>query len=167
MQNEYIYNGEKFRFKANTLLLKDNGADLLFEFRKLYAFYSKDIDRTAEQKYSQKLKDYSIAYEQLKEMKENGDESVSERADELKLKLDNTQREHDNDEDIKLIKSLEAIANETAIYKLLLKRDLLKKVFSAMLEGDLTKIDFNEDSNEFNIFLMKLIADFFFFMNPT
>ena len=166
MNNQYEYNGKKFKLKPLTLGLMKDVMPLLVRLRKLVYKYTSDIDMTEVNKARQRIADLEKAKQQLSGQLEDNlpnDERlhIINRLNSLgeKITLHKTELESDNKlaEKIKLYTECSSFA----IVELLSDTELVKPAINSLIECGEGEFIINIYDPAYIKFITQVLTDFF------
>jgi hypothetical protein len=152
----YNYKGMEFRLKDNDLELLKNAAPLLIKYRKLVHEYTKDIDMTEVNLYKEKVNELSTAASQLIGSE---DEAERNRADEIMLKLNETEMEFEKDTKALSLMKLYNDCEGFVLLELIADVKFMKPFMNRILEGPLDKLDFEDE--DIITLIRDAVEDFF------
>lgn len=161
------YKDTEFRVKDNTLLIKESAVPLLVKYRKLQMEYLDDFDTSLIDTYEEKIGSYKVAIGQVeKNLSKEGfyksEEKRNEDADYLetvKQKLSDLQLEMENDSQVQIIQKARQEIIGLAIMQLCYDKELIKRLLSKLLIGDLNVIDY--ESEDYLKFALEAVTHFF------
>ena len=168
----YNIQGETFSLQTNTLDVKKYSARLLARIKKLAYEYTKDIDFTVLEKYTERKQELETAKNQIQglidsNVDEHGNELTNvkkqdyvKRINEYEIKLCGMDKEFMNNADAQKLIILKAELEKCAMIELLADSEFIKEILSKLLKGGNTdKIDLNKpDAQQF---ITEVIYDFF------
>jgi hypothetical protein len=150
---EYEYNGNKYSLKPDVLELYRDGIDLISERKKLIFEETKGIDRSLILRYEKELKDLQRSKFTL-EKKKKDTVKIDKQIQDLNDKFE-------TDSEVNSINTYIAGCIEMAMLKLILNKELIKRVIPKLIEGDPETFNF-EDFIFIEKVVSKVIIDFFF-----
>jgi len=151
--NEYEYNGNKYTLKPDVLELYRDGIDLISERKKLIFEETKGVDRSLILRYEKELKDLQRSKFTL-EKKKKDTVKIDKQIQDLNDKFE-------TDSEVNSINTYIAGCIEMAMLKLILNKELIKRVIPKLIEGDAETFNF-EDFIFIEKVVSKVIIDFFF-----
>ena len=140
------FNGIEYKLKENNLAINQASIPLLIKYRKLQAEYLDDIDLSPVLFYDNKINEYEIIIRQLKELSAedvyidnitNGEKLI-----EIEEKLKELKELKENDEEVNIILKMRNDIEALILTEISLDTDLMFKLFSKILIGDASKIDY-------------------------
>ena len=160
------YKGTEFQIRDNTLLIKESAVPLLVKYRKLQLEYLDDFDTSLIDEYEDKIRTYETAFSQVQknltideyesEEKKKEDELYLE---EITKKLEAKRLEFASDKQVEIIQQAKQEIIGLAIMQLCYDKDMIKRLLSKLLIGDLNVIDF--ESDEYLPFALEAVTYFF------
>lgn len=149
------HNNTEFELKEqNTLSAKQAAIPIFAKYRLLTAEYLSDFDEAYIEQYTKKIAKYEMAISQIEH-----DEAQADYKNELESKLAGVRAEFENDKKAKVLieakNEIEALIFVEIAYDI----DLMKKLFSKMLIGDLSRIKY--EGAEYEKLAMEVLAHFF------
>ena len=160
------FNGIEYKLKENNLAINQASIPLLIKYRKLQAEYLDDIDLSPVLFYDNKINEYEIIIRQLKELSAedvyidnitNGEKLI-----EIEEKLKELKELKENDEEVNIILKMRNDIEALILTEISLDTDLMFKLFSKILIGDTSKIDYEHP--DYQMFAMEVLAGFFTLM---
>ena len=83
----------------------------------------------------------------------------------LEEKLRDVKSKYENDEEVKIIEAMINDVEGLLLASLALNTPVMKKLFSKILIGDLSKIDYSDE--EYKTFAVNVLINFFLIMQPS
>jgi hypothetical protein len=152
----YNYKGLQFSLKSNDLELLKNAAPLLIKYRKLLHEYTKDIDMSEVNLYKEKMNELSTAASQLIDSDDEADRS---RADELMLKLNETEMEFGSNSKAVSLMKLYNDCEGFVLLELIADVNFMKPFMNKILTGPVDKLNFEDE--EIITLIKDAVEDFF------
>lgn len=152
----YNYKGMQFSLKSNDLELLKNAAPLLIKYRKLLHEYTKDIDMSEVNMFKEKMNELSTAASQLID---SDDETDKNRADELMLKLNETELEFESNSKAVSLMKLYNDCEGFVLLELIADVNFMKPFMNKILTGPVDKLNF--DDEEIVTLIKDAVEDFF------
>ena len=150
---EYEYNGNKYTLKPDVLELYRDGIDLISERKKLIFEETKGVDRSLILKYEKELRDLQRSKLMLEKKKKE--------TDKIDKQIQDLNDKFETDSEVDSINTYIAGCIEMAMLKLLLNKELIKRVIPKILEMDEETFNFN-DFIFIEKVVSKVVIDFFF-----
>lgn len=154
------YKGIEYKIKDSSLEIQQAAMPLLIEYRKMRAEYLDDIDRSLIDSYKIEIFNLETAISQVKD-----DETQTEYLKSLEEKLRDVKSKYENDEEVKIIEAMINDVEGLLLASLALNTPVMKKLFSKILIGDLSKIDYSDE--EYKTFAVNVLINFFLIMQPS
>ena len=150
-----IHNETEFELKDyNDLSVRQASVPLLIKYKKLSIEYLGDFDTTLIDKHTDKIAMLKTAISQI----ENKPEDAEYKA-ELELKLQLAEQEFKSDTIAQNLLEAKQEIEALIIIELSLEIELMKKLFSKILIGDVSKIIYSGE--QYTVFAMEVLDHFF------
>jgi hypothetical protein len=150
------FNGIEYKLKENNLAINQASIPLLIKYRKLQAEYLDDIDISLVNAYDNRINELETAVKQLKEL--DNEQEVIDAEERLK----EVKEQKANDEEVQIIAKMKNDIEALILTELSLDTVLMSKLFSKILIGDTSKIDY--EHSDYRMFAMEVLAGFFTLM---
>ena len=154
------YKDVEYKIKDSSLEIQQAAMPLLIEYRKMRAEYLDDIDRSLIDSYKTEINNIETAISQIKD-----DETQTEYLKSLEEKLRDVKSKYENDEEVKITEAMINDVEGLLLASLALNTPVMKKLFSKILIGDLSKIDYSDE--EYKAFAVNVLINFFLIMQPS
>lgn len=163
------FNGIEYTIKDNSLAIDQASIPLLVKYRKLRGDYLDDIDTSAIQYYDKQIDHLETAISQLKALDENDifkdEQTNGQRIIELETQLKEVKEQKANDEEVQIISKMRNDIEALILTELALDTELMGKLFSKILIGDLSKIDYKH--TDYKQFAVNVLVNFFLIMQSS
>jgi len=160
------FNGIEYKLKENNLAINQASIPLLIKYRKLQAEYLDDIDISAIQYYDNQIERIELMISQIQALNENDifkdNQTNKERIIELEAELKDLKDQKANNEEVNIISKMRNDIEALILTEIALDKDLMFKLFSKILIGDTSKIDYEHE--DYRLFAMEVLASFFTLM---
>jgi len=150
------FNGIEYKLKENNLAINQASIPLLIKYRKLQAEYLDDIDISLVNAYDNRINELETAVKQLKEL--DNEQEVIDAEERLK----EVKEQKANDEEVQIIAKMKNDIEALILTEISLDTVLMSKLFSKILIGDTSKIDY--EHSDYRMFAMEVLAGFFTLM---
>jgi len=160
------FNGIEYTVKDNNLAINQASIPFLIKYRKLQAEYLDDIDTSIISKYDNRINELKTAISDLSKLNENdifdGEQTNGNKLIELQERLKEIETLKENDEELQIISKMKNDIEALILTELSLDTALMSKLFSKILIGDTSKIDY--EHSDYRMFAIEVIASFFTLM---
>ena len=160
------FNGTEYKIKDNNLAINQASIPLLIKYRKLQAEYLDDIDTSIISKYDNRINELKTAINDLSKLNESdifdGEQTNGNKLIELQERLKEVEDLKENDEELQIISKMKNDIEALILTEISLDTDLMSKLFSKILIGDTSKIDYEHP--DYRMFAMEVLAGFFTLM---
>lgn len=157
------FNGIEYKLKENNLAINQASIPLLVKYRKLQAEYLDDIDLSSSQYYDNQIERIELMISQIQELNENDifkdEQTNKERIIELEAELKEIKEQKANNQEVQIVSKMRDEIDKYIMIELALDEVLMSKMFSKILIGDISKIDF--ESPDYVLFAAEVLAGFF------
>ena len=160
------FNGIEYKLKENNLAINQASIPLLIKYRKLQAEYLDDIDISLVTQYDKRIHELETAVNDLSKLNEGdifeGEQTNGQKLNELEEKLKEVKERKANDEEVQIVSKMRNDIEALILTEISLDTDLMFKLFSKILIGDASKIDYEHP--DYRMFAMEVLAGFFTLM---
>ncbi len=157
------FNGTEYTIKDNNLAINQASIPLLIKYRKLQAEYLDDIDTSIIDKYEHRISELKNAINDLSKLNESdifeGEQTNGNKLIELRERLKEIEDLKASDEELQIISKMKNDIEALILTELSLDTALMSKLFSKILIGDTSKIDY--EHSDYRLFAMEVLANFF------
>ena len=157
------FNGNEYTIKDNNLAINQASIPLLIKYRKLQAEYLDDIDTSIIGKYDNRINELKTAIDGISKLSDSaifdGEQTNGNKLIELQERLKEVETLKENDEELQIISKMKNDIEALILTELSLDTVLMSKLFSKILIGDTSKI--NYEHSEYRLFAMEVLAGFF------
>lgn len=157
------FNGNEYKIKDNNLAINQASIPLLIKYRKLQAEYLDDIDTSIISKYDNRINELKTAIDGISKLSDDaifdGEQTNGNKLIELQERLKEIETLKENDEELQIISKMKTDIEALILTELSLDTALMSKLFSKILVGDTSKIDY--EHSDYRMFAMEVLAGFF------